>query len=443
MNKKYKKVVILDSVIIYPEHRDRLNEIAEEVIEYNTCNTEEEVLERVKDADCIISCWVNVSNRVIDENPQLKTIAFWTHAYEHRIDKDYALKHNIHVPCIPDYGTDSVAELAFTGLLHLYKDKIASKKSAPRLLQEEIMTKIADDVRKFKKNCRDNLRGSWAHEYVKSGKLKITNPDEFEEETLKGLTIGFLINDNLKEDLYKIASNGFHMHPIYSLSDLQHTLDIAFRPINHLLKESHIIVYDSRLVNKEIKEQIKNGGYLSVIDVSEIVCGGESLMNKKLGIIGLGRIGGRVAQIARDGFDMDVSYFSRTPKKELEEKYNLKYKKIEKILSESDIISFHLPHVGAEKFITNKMIDLIPKGTTVVNVSVGSIFEDQNYFLSRFKDNDLNGYIDVYDTLPPREELRKLKKNLISTYRSGWRTKSTIGLKTHKLLTRLKEGLYK
>jgi lactate dehydrogenase-like 2-hydroxyacid dehydrogenase len=446
MDKKYKKVVVLDSVIFYPEHKDRLNKIAKEVVEYNTCETEEEVLDRVKGADCIISCWVDIPNKVIDENPQLKTIAFWTHAFEHRIDKNYALKHNLHVPSIPDYGTDSVAELAFIGLLQLYKNEEAlSLVSAnnPRKLQEEIMAKVTDDVRKFNKNWRDNLRGSWTHEYVKAGKLKITSPDEFKEETLKGLTVGLLVNDNLKEDLFKIASSGFHMNAIYSLSDLPHALDIAFRPIDNLLRESNIIIYDSRFVNEEIKNKIKNGNYLSVVDVAEIIPKGESLMNKKIGIVGLGRIGGRVAQIARDGFNMDVSYYSTNRNPELEKQYNLKYKPLEKILTESDVITFHLPHVGAEKFITKEMISMIPKKTTVVNVSVGSIFQDQSHFFSRFEKDDLNGYVDVYDTLPPREELRNRKKFLVATYRLGWRTKSTIGLKTHKLLTRLKEGLYR
>lgn len=140
---------------------------------------------------------------------------------------------------------------------------------------------------------------------------------------------------------------------------------------------------------------------------------------------------------------MDVSYYSTNRNLELEKQYNLEYKPLEKILTESDIITFHLPHVGAEKFITKEMISMIPKKTTVVNVSVGSIFQDQSHFFSRFEKDDLNGYVDVYDTLPPREELRNRKKFLVATYRLGWRTKSTIGLKTHKLLTRLKEGLYK
>ena len=447
MPKKYKKVVVLDSVIFYPEHKKRLNEIAEEVVEYSTCNTEEEVLERVKGADCIISCWVDISNKIIDENPQLKTVAFWTHAYEHRINKDYALKHNLYVPSIPDYGTDSVAELVFIGLLQLYKNEAKTLgltgTSHSRHLNEEIMAKISNDIRKFNKNWRDNLRGTWIHEYIKTGKLKITSPDEFKEETLKGLVVGLLVNDNLKGDLFKIINHGFRMNAIYGLKDLEHSLDIAYRPIDNLLRESSVIVYDSRSVDEEIKTKISQGHFLSVVDVAEVFPKGESLINKKIGIIGLGRIGGRVAQIAKEGFDMEVSYYSKTRKPDLEKQYDLQFKPIEKILTESNIITFHLPHVGAEKFITNEMIDMIPKGTTVVNVSVGSIFQDQARFLRRFTENDLNGYIDVYETLPPRKELQERKKHLISTYRLGWRTKSTIGLKTHKLLTRLKEGLYK
>lgn len=457
MYKKYKKVVVLDSVIFYPEHRERLNEIAEEVVEYNTCKTEEEVLERVKGADCIISCWVDIPNKVIDENPQLKTIAFWTHAYEHRINKDYALKHNLYVPSIPDYGTDSVAELTFIGLLQLYKREFGyarvpnsnnfsgehNKNKTPRSLREEIIARVTNDVRKFNKNWKDNLRGTWVHEYVKIGKLKITNPDEFKEETLKGLTVGVLADENLNEGLLQIATRGFRMNSIYSLRDLPHTLDIAYRPIDNLLRESHVIIYDSRSVNEEIIYKINQGNYLSTVDVATVVPVGESLMGKRMGIVGLGRIGMRVAQIAKDGFNMDVSYFSKTRKRELEKKYNLKFKPLDEILKDSDIISFHLPHIGAEKFITKKMIDMIPSGTTIVNVSVGSIFEDQTYFLRRFNENDLRGYIDVYETLPPRNELRERKDYIVSTYRLGWRTKSTIGLKTHKLITRLKEGLYK
>lgn len=433
--KKYKKIVILDSVILYPEHRYRLNQLADEIVEYNTCNTEEEVLERVKGADCVISCWVDITNKVIDENPQIKTIAFWTHAYEHRIDKKYAESHGIYVPCIPDYGTDSVAELAIMGMLNVNARK---ETVDTRMIDEDLVMEVANSIRNFDNNVKDNLTGHWIHEYVKTGNLKITDPDYFKEETMKGMTIGLMLSqDSLNNDLIKILAEGFKMNVIHCCCDITYTLDASFRPVDNLLKESNIIIYDSTLISEEVKEKIANGNYIDAIDINNIQRKGVSLKGKELGIIGLGRIGTRVAQIATQGFGMKVKYYSKTRKPELEEKYGITYAELNDVLSSSEYISFHLPHVGAENFITKEMIELIPEKSTVINVSVGNIFADQEHFLSRFNENDLNGYIDVYRTMPPRQELRARKDSLISTFRLGWRTKSTVGLKTHKLITKL------
>ena len=433
--KKYKKIVILDSVIIYPEHRYRLNKLADEIVEYNTCKNEKEVLERVKGADCIISCWVNISNRVIDENPQLKTIAFWTHAYEHRIDKKYAEAHGIYVPCIPDYGTDSVAELAIIGMLNVNSRKVPKDK---RRIDEELAMQVANSIRNFQKNVKDNLTGHWIHEYVKTGNLKITDPSYFEEETMKGMTVGLLLSqESLNNDLIRILSQGFKMNVIHCCCDIKYTLNASFRPVDNLLKESNIIIYDSKLISPDVKDKILHGKYINAIDIDNVQSKGESLKGKKLGIIGLGRIGTRVAQIATQGFGMKVTYYSRTRKPNIEKEYGIEYDELNNVLSNSEYISFHLPHVGAEDFVTNEMIDLIPKKSTLINVSVGNIFKDQEHLLSRFNKDDLTGYLDVYKTMPPRQELRERQDYLISTFRLGWRTKSTIGLKTHKLITKL------
>ena len=431
----YKKIVILDSVILYPEHRYRLEQMADEIIEYNTCVSEEEVLARVAGADCVISCWVDISNHVIDENPQIKTIAFWTHAYEHRIDKAYATAHGIYVPCIPDYGTDSVAELAIMGMLKVNSSMYPEE---CRGLDEALAFQTAAAIRNLENNIRDNLTGHWIHEYVKTGKLKITSPDYFKEETMKGMSVGLMLNQSmLNNHLVRILAKGFRMNVIHCCSDITYTLDASFRPVDELLRESNLLIYDSALIGEDVKKTITSASLIAAIDVRETDCIGRSLKGKKLGIIGLGRIGSRVAQLAVEGFGMEVHYFSRTRKPELEDMYGLRYGSIEQVLSSSDYISFHLPHVGAEDYITNEMIDLIPPGTVVINVSVGNIFSDQAYFLDRFQEGDLKGYIDVYKTMPPRSTLRARKDFLLSTYRLGWRTKSTIGLKSHKLITKL------
>ena len=435
MRTHYKKVVVLDSVIFYPEHRERLNQIADQVIEYNT-TADDEVAERCKGADCIISCWVNIPNRVIDENPQLKTIAFWTHDFEHRIDWRYARRRGIHIPAIPDYGTDSVAELVFIALLQLFRST-RDDELDPSLLGEEIVAALSDDVRMFRKNMKDTLGGRWIHEYVKTGKLQMKSAEEIREETLKGLTIGILSRRALDTDLLQIAARGLCMHAVYSLADYPHLLNVAYRPIEKLVAESQVVVYDSTELSEPGRAALAAHTNLSRVDVATLVPRRRALRGRTLGILGLGRIGGRVAQIARDGFGMNVLYYSRTRKPDLEERLGLTWAGLDEVVTGSEILSLHLPHHGADDYVSEEIIRRIPRGTTVINASVGNVISAEEVLLERFEDGDLRGFMDVYRGLPPRAELRRLQANLLATYRLGWRTKATVGLKTHKLLTKI------
>jgi len=434
--KLYRKIVVLDSVIFFPEHRERLHALADEVVEYNTCTSEDEVSERCRGADCIISCWVDIPHRIIEENPQLRTIAFWTHDYEHRIDAAFARSHGIHVPAIPDYGTDSVAELVFIALLNMYGTPRAGQPSGQHRA-ESVVARLGDDIRRFNRNAKDTLDGRWLHEYIKTGQRLITRPEEIPEETLKGLTAGVIAKDVLDGPLVRMLSDGLRMNVIYSLADHEHSLDVAFRPIDQLLTECQVLIYDSRTLPAQHRETVNARSYLSTIDVAEPATPRRSLRGRTLGIVGLGRIGSRVAQIARQGFGMDVQYASRTRKPELEAGLGLRAASLDDVLTTSDIVTFHLPHHGAEDFVTAEMIAKIPDGTTVLNASVGCVMEDESLLLKRCAAGELEGYLDVYRTLPPRVELRTARNFLTATYRLGWRTKSTVGLKTHKLLSKI------
>jgi len=432
MTKKlYRKVVVLDSVIFFPEHRRRLEELADQVEEYNTCSSEEEVLERCSGADCIISCWVDISRRVMTENPQLRTVAFWTHDYEHRIDHAFARKRGIYVPAIPDYGTDSVAELVLIALLNS-----SWPGGSAAGLSESVVARIGDEVRLFRKNVKDTLDGRWLHEYIKTGQRLLTSPDQIPEETLKGLTVGVLDPGVLTPCLVRMLAAGFRMNVIYSLFDRAHSLDLGFRPVERLVKESDVLVYDSRTLPSEYRSLLALP-YLVSVDVAALSGPGPSLAGKTLGIVGLGRIGSRVAQIARQGFGMDVQYFSRTRKPALEDQLGIRPASLAKVMSSSDVISLHLPHHGADGFVSADLIRQIPNETMVVNASVGNVIADERFLLKRFDAGEIYGYLDVYQALPPRLELRTLTDTVTATYRLGWRTKSTVGLKTHKLLTKL------
>ena len=76
------------------------------------------LLNRIYDADCILTCWTEIPDVVLDAI-QPRAILTWTHEYEHRLNVKKANEKGIYTNCVADYGTDAVAELEFDSLLKL------------------------------------------------------------------------------------------------------------------------------------------------------------------------------------------------------------------------------------------------------------------------------------------------------------------------------------
>lgn len=99
------------------------------------------------------------------------------------------------------------------------------------------------------------------------------------------------------------------------------------------------------------------------------------LKDKTIGIIGLGKTGGMLADLAQ-AFGMKVLYFSRTRKKKLEHE-KLQYAPLHELLQCADIISTHLPRkqrlLGAEEFALTK------PDAILVNTSLGPTFQAEAF----------------------------------------------------------------
>lgn len=72
------------------------------------CRTEEEVIEKCKDADAIITIYADINSRVIAQLEKCKVIVRYGIGFDN-IDVDSATKHNIFVCNIPDYCVPEVA----------------------------------------------------------------------------------------------------------------------------------------------------------------------------------------------------------------------------------------------------------------------------------------------------------------------------------------------
>lgn len=105
----------------------------------------------------------------------------------------------------------------------------------------------------------------------------------------------------------------------------------------------------------------------------------KGIEGQSIGIIGLGRIGSRIADMIRSFRPKDIFYYSLHRHEDTESEMGLKYSALEDLLGVSDVIFVCLPD-EAQNFITSKELDKIKKGALLVNIThPGIIVEDDLY----------------------------------------------------------------
>ena len=155
---------------------------------------------------------------------------------------------------------------------------------------------------------------------------------------------------------------------------------------------------------------------------------GQELFGKKAGIIGLGKIGYRTAEICKKGFDMEVSYFSRTRKNKAEKELGIKFGTVEEICRNSDFVILTLPlNKDTEKFFNKKKFGLMKKTAYFINASRGPIV-DEEALIDTLKENKIAGAgIDVFVEEPPAKDNPLLKlDNVVVTPHSAGNTKDAM-----------------
>jgi glyoxylate reductase len=104
---------------------------------------------------------------------------------------------------------------------------------------------------------------------------------------------------------------------------------------------------------------------------------GTDVTGKRLGILGMGRIGRAVARRAR-GFEMTIHYCSRRRLPPGLEQGAVYHDDPADLLRNSDIFSLHCPATPeTHHFVNAERIALLPDGAIVVNTSRGSVVDDE------------------------------------------------------------------
>ena len=128
---------------------------------------------------------------------------------------------------------------------------------------------------------------------------------------------------------------------------------------------------------------------------------GRELRGKRIGIVGLGNVGHRVAKFAR-GFDMDVfAYDPYIAPQVFERNFAKPCADLKELARNSDILTVHVPlNKETKNMVTGEILDLMPRGSWVVNAARGGIIGEKE-LVTRLNSGQIAGCgIDTWETEP-------------------------------------------
>ena len=148
----------------------------------------------------------------------------------------------------------------------------------------------------------------------------------------------------------------------------------------------------------------------------------ERLEGKTIGIIGFGAIGQAVAKIA-DAFGMKVKVVTRTAEKAIHLGYEVQ--SLEQVISNSDIITLHIPLTNDTKNIMNKTIFQKMKDNTIlINTSRGDLINEEDLYEGLKVKKPAFAALDVLKTEPPASGNALFElENCIITPHVAWASK--------------------
>ena len=184
-------------------------------------------------------------------------------------------------------------------------------------------------------------------------------------KNIKGICLGTTTKNYIDEDLCKKLGIPVLNIPKYSTDSV-----------------AEYMVMLMFAIAKKIPLQMKNNFKQDFDDKYTQI----QLVGKNVGIVGLGNIGLRFADIC-NGIGMNVSYWNRTKK---DTKYQ--YKDLKNLFSESDVVFVALQiNKETQKIVTNDLLKAMKDSTILLSVGGTNLF-DHNFVMKLIQEKKLFGY---------------------------------------------------
>lgn len=248
---------------------------------------------------------------------------------------------------------------------------------------------------------------------IKDAEIIVANKVPLNEHTLKDapnvkliceFATGF---DNV--DIAYCKSRGIKVANIVGYSTdavAQHTIALCL----YVLENLHY--YD---------EYVKSGTYAAQERFSHFAMPYGELAGKTWGIVGMGNIGKKVAQIAQ-AFGCRVIFYSVTGKSQVTEYEQVDF---DTLLAQSDVLSLHCPLSDLTRNLINRdALKKMKKSAILINVARGPVINDEDLYDALVAEDIAAAGLDVLSEEPLKESnpLSKFKDSnrLIITPHMAW-----------------------
>ena len=148
-------------------------------------------------------------------------------------------------------------------------------------------------------------------------------------------------------------------------------------------------------------DAVKSGRYSASGMFTDVSVNWWELAGKTIGIIGMGNIGRKVAQIA-EAFGMSVCYFSTSGTSHCKDSPSLP---LEQLLAQSDIVSVHAPlNERTDALIGEKELAMMKSSAYIVNMGRGGIVVEEALVKAVDEGVIAGAALDVYSVEPLPED---------------------------------------
>ena len=146
---------------------------------------------------------------------------------------------------------------------------------------------------------------------------------------------------------------------------------------------------------------------------------GTELMNKTIGLIGLGNVGHRVAKFCR-AFDMRVMAYDPYIADEVFERHGVLKSTLKEMLQKADILSVHTPkNKETIGMISAEELKFMKDGVVIINAARGGII-NENDLLKGLQTGKVGGVgIDTWENEPPVNNFFAKLRNVVMTPHIG------------------------